>query len=302
MNFQRTASYKPLRQNEAGTDHPIPTRRWYAIIFPYMGWVVASSLAISTIILLHQSPRSTCSQIATSAGSFGTGFSTEFDPIKPHIKEKPTMFWGGPRWYDNGTGYSLHNPTEPTYVGPPSKEIDMAWEVLLKNRYFNVSEEEAELTFGKHHGLYNHPNGVGYLMGLDVFHALHCVEQLRRALDRDHYFNKQTKLRYPDRGHRDHCLDHLRQQLMCHADLSPIPVIWYPGHGRSFVQSDVVHTCRNWDDVHHVLGGEQTSDIKKVGQGKLWGEIANSTLFYGKHCLAINNDGRDPLETPLRTL
>ncbi|KAL2068366.1 hypothetical protein VTL71DRAFT_16464 [Oculimacula yallundae] len=34
---------------------------------------------------------------------------------------------------------------------------------------------------------------------------------------------------------------------------------------------------------------------------KLWGDFLNSTLFYGKHCLAINNGGRDPLATPFRT-
>ncbi|CZS90856.1 uncharacterized protein RAG0_01745 [Rhynchosporium agropyri] len=250
MNFPRLSSYKPLSQSESANEQTISERPWRATIYKHIGWVVASFFAFSTVFLLLQSPRIGNPQIATSVDSFRTGFSTEFDPIKPHIKEQSTMFWGGPRWYDNGTSYRLRNPSEPTYVGPPSQEIDTAWEVLLKNRYFSVTEEEAELTFGKSHGLYNHPNGVGYLLGLDVFHALHCVEQLRRALDRDHYFNKETKLAYPDRDHRDHCLDHIRQQLMCHADLTPIPVIWYEGHGRSFVQSDVVHTCRNWDAVH----------------------------------------------------
>lgn len=154
------------------------------------------------------------------------------------------MFWGGPRWYDNGTGYKLHNPSEPEYVGPPNDDMDEAWETLLKGRYFTITDEEAVATFGPSHQVHNHSN-VGYLMGLDVYHTLHCVDQLRRMLDREHYFGP-GKMKYPERGHRDHCLDHIRQQLMCHADLTPIPVIWYEGHGRSFVQSDVVHTCRNW--------------------------------------------------------
>lgn len=108
------------------------------------------------------------------------------------------MFYGGPRWYDNGTGYRINNPNEPIYVGPPSPEIDKAWDQLLKGRYFVVTEEEAEEAFGKSHGLYYHEH-LGYMVGLDVFHALHCVEQLRRALDREHYYNRETNERYPER-------------------------------------------------------------------------------------------------------
>ncbi|KIM95540.1 hypothetical protein OIDMADRAFT_133628 [Oidiodendron maius Zn] len=253
MNFLRTSSYKSLQQSEDGINQPSSLPSRFSNLHLYIGWLLACVFAFSTGFLLYQSPEMGHHQKTSPASSFSTGFGTEFDPIKSHIKEESKMFWGGPRWYDNGTGYHVRNPSEPVYVGPPTDEMDDAWHNLLTNRYFNITEEEAELTFGKPHGLYKHPDGIGYLIGLDVYHTLHCVEQLRRALDRDHYFNKETKLAYPDRAHRDHCLDHIRQQLMCHVDLTPIPVIWYEGHGRSFVQSDVVHTCRNWDAVQQFI-------------------------------------------------
>jgi hypothetical protein len=249
MTSIHSSDYRLLRQAEDGIDQPASISQRHQTLFSYMGWIVASIFALSTIFLMRSPPATSHASVA----SFGTGFSTEFDPIKPHIKAQPTMFWGGPRWYDNGTGYRLHNPSEPIYVGPPTTEIDMAWDIMLKNRYFTVTEQEAEMAFGKPHGLYNHSDGVGYLVGLDVLHTLHCVNELRKALDRSHYYNKETKLAFPDRGHRDHCLDHIRQQLMCHADMTPIPVIWYEGHGRSFVQSDVVHTCRDWDALHRFI-------------------------------------------------
>jgi hypothetical protein len=212
-----------------------------------MGWVFAGAFALTAGLraVWHIGPDH---HQAITPGTFATGFNTEFDIFKPYIQQKSKMFYGGPRWYRNNTGYSIHNPDEPTYVGPPTDELDAAWEELLRGRYITVTEAEAETAFGRPHGLYNDPE-VGYLVGVDVYHALHCVDEIRKALDRDHYYNKQTKHGFPDRAHRDHCLDHLRQQLMCHADLTPIPVIWYEAHGRSFVQSDVIHTCRNWDMI-----------------------------------------------------
>lgn len=255
MNFLRRPKYKSVQQsddNVSDVSLDQPPRTSNAL---YLGWILACAFAFSTAFLLVQllKIKSASQEVTLQHGSFNKGFSTEFGPAKPYIHEKQSMFWGGPRWYDNGTGYHVNNPAEPTYAGPPNEEIDAAWEDLLRGRYFTITEAEAVQTFGNPHGLYLHPDGVGYLTGLDVFHALHCVEQLRRALDRNHYFNNRTKLAYPDRGHRDHCIDHIRQQLMCHADLTPIPVIWYEGHRRSFVQSDVVHTCRDWDSVRQFV-------------------------------------------------
>ncbi|RDW64608.1 hypothetical protein BP6252_10259 [Coleophoma cylindrospora] len=247
MKALRTPSYESLRQSDDESEKSTPVVRPATTLALYIGWILAGIFAFTTGFQAFLQVRS-YNRHAITPGTFGTGFSTEFDLFKPYVRQEPKMFFGGPRWYDNGTSYSIHNPSEPRYAGPPTVELDAAWEELLKGRYINVTEEEAEMAFGKPHGLYNHP-GLGYLVGLDVYHALHCIDELRRALDRDHYYNKQTKHAYPERAHRDHCIDHLRQQLMCHADLTPIPVIWYEGHGRSFVQSDVVHTCRNWDLV-----------------------------------------------------
>lgn len=245
MKFSRTPNYEEVRQSEDGFGESSPVIQPPTTLFLYMGWVFAGVFAFTTGFQAFLQTRS-YNRHTLAPGTFGTGFTTEFDIFKPYVRQELKMFYGGPRWYDNGTGYIVRNPSEPRYVGPPTDELDAAWEELVKGRYFNVTEEEAEMAFGKPHGLYNHPD-IGYLVGLDVYHALHCVDELRKALDRDYYYNKKTKHAYPERAHRDHCLDHLRQQLMCHTDLTPIPVIWYEGHGRSFVQSDVVHTCRNWD-------------------------------------------------------
>ncbi|EMD91267.1 hypothetical protein COCC4DRAFT_35178 [Bipolaris maydis ATCC 48331] len=261
MNLTHTAKYKSVQQSDDEDSDSLPIPESRIPTWLYIGWGLAFAFALSTAYLFIRLLNTTHLEVTANNGSHSNGFMTEFPIAKPYIREKLTMFWGGPRWYDNGTAYKLHNPDEPMYVGPPSDEIDAAWEELLKGRYMQVSEEEAELTFGKPHGLHHHENGVGYLVGLDGLHTLHCVDQLRRALDRDYYFGKKTVMAFPDRGHRDHCLDHIRQQLMCHADLTPVPVIWYPGYGRSFVQSDVYHTCRDWNAIREFVSSRPMTHV-----------------------------------------
>lgn len=68
-----------------------------------------------------------------------------------------------------------------------------------------------------------------YLVQLEVFHNLHCLNDLRKLLypERYHMLEKATlKNGTIDRNsfgfrHWDHCIDSLRQALMCNADISP---------------------------------------------------------------------------------
>jgi hypothetical protein len=80
-----------------------------------------------------------------------------------------------------------------------------------------------------------------YVGGLDVLHTLHCVEGLRQTLDPGRYPIQRGKL------HLYHCIDHIRQWIMCSSDFTPIPTRWHPEKGTSYVDTDQVHTCRNFD-------------------------------------------------------
>lgn len=68
-----------------------------------------------------------------------------------------------------------------------------------------------------------------YLVQLEVFHNLHCLNDLRKLLypERYHMLEKATlKNGTIDRNsfgfrHWDHCIDSLRQALMCNADIAP---------------------------------------------------------------------------------
>ena len=49
--------------------------------------------------------------------------------------------------------------------------------------------------------------------------------------------------------HLSHCLDALRQSLMCSVDITPLPWEWDPIDKRSKEVAEVQHTCRNFEKV-----------------------------------------------------
>lgn len=49
--------------------------------------------------------------------------------------------------------------------------------------------------------------------------------------------------------HMDHCIDSLRQSLMCSSDITPIPYAWYPKFNSVLPATGVMHTCRDFDAI-----------------------------------------------------
>ncbi|KAJ3958936.1 hypothetical protein N0V92_004477 [Colletotrichum tropicale] len=172
--------------------------------------------------------------------------------------------------------------------GPPGKNsnaVDVAWhEIELGAGGIWVSEEEvsalnmtdsAELPFHK----VPKEQGGGYLAMLEVFHLLHCLNSLRMGLfyNYEHYkfldegvpdeniythygksliasskFN-ENKLRI-DFGilNSDHCIDMLRMNLMCYADVTPALFV-DPLSNRlrrdALPNWSSMHTCRDFDAI-----------------------------------------------------
>ena len=93
--------------------------------------------------------------------------------------------------------------------------------------------------------------------GPDVLHNLHCLNAVRKHLDSSYYGRSMELPQEYQRMHMDHCLDMLRQSIMCHADLTPVTLkpFWDGGEEgpkkRVFYlgQTEREHTCRRWEDV-----------------------------------------------------
>lgn len=49
--------------------------------------------------------------------------------------------------------------------------------------------------------------------------------------------------------HVDHCIDEIRQSLMCHADATLLVSDWVDGYPGPWPNFNVDHNCVNWDSV-----------------------------------------------------
>ncbi|KAK2035488.1 hypothetical protein LX32DRAFT_1236 [Colletotrichum zoysiae] len=166
--------------------------------------------------------------------------------------------------------------------GPPgthSNEIDIAWhEIELGAGGIRVTEEEVKLlnmTDSPEMPFHKIPDeqGGGYLAMLEVFHLLHCLvrhillevqtprrlilwqNSLRMGLfyNYDHY--KFLDEGVPDENihsHFDHCIDMLRMNLQCQADVTPalfVDPLNNPLRRDALPNWSSMHTCRDFDAI-----------------------------------------------------
>ncbi|XP_014553539.1 hypothetical protein COCVIDRAFT_40490 [Bipolaris victoriae FI3] len=97
---------------------------------------------------------------------------------------------------------------------------------------------------------------------LDLFHCLHCLNQLRKALRRDVY----PEEKYRGMVHQLQCIDHLRQVIQCQATSVISPTEWRNGYGQ-YVAPQQVHTYRNFEKLHEFSKARWNGSIS-VPRGK----------------------------------
>ena len=152
------------------------------------------------------------------------------------------------------------------FKGQPRPELDEAWRKLIKclhksfplaspqnrlTRCFpdqSIRVQKEDLVRINRTSLPLNDDGGGYLAVVDVFHELHCLNYVREYLHRDYYHNKET----PETQilHVDHCIDTLRQTLMCHGDIALHTFDWIPHYRRPEPNFNVVHECRNFEAIY----------------------------------------------------
>ncbi|KAF4635476.1 hypothetical protein G7Y89_g2625 [Cudoniella acicularis] len=145
------------------------------------------------------------------------------------------------------------------YQGPPSEEVDAAWDVLYRHVGISQIDEESARQL---------PNQTApllagssqYIVGLDVFHQLHCLNMIRKSLYPEYYGGHplgvkangsyQAEIKWQNDWHIAHCIDSIRQSLMCSIDVSTISWTWIPESNLSAPDARTTHTCRDWDRVY----------------------------------------------------
>ncbi|KAI0855865.1 hypothetical protein F4860DRAFT_446445 [Xylaria cubensis] len=151
--------------------------------------------------------------------------------------------------------------SESPYAGSPSKDIDRAWTKLLDHINLRVSDREIASSNQTSVRL---PNGQGSLVWMDVSHQLHCVKYLRQWIYRDHYHPEVGPEETPHwLLHTDHCLDLIRQALMCHPDTSLMTFHWAAGSREPMLKLESPeHDCVDWEDLMQKVEPRRVSDTE----------------------------------------
>ncbi len=100
-----------------------------------------------------------------------------------------------------------------------------------------------------------YPDGFGFvrlgegrrILCTSMFHQLHCVDKLRRALDNP----DDPVATIP---HLQHCLNYLRQMLICASDVTLEPEEFDPSRDVTEASGvGVTHTCRDSSAIYETI-------------------------------------------------
>ncbi|KAI1202983.1 hypothetical protein F5X97DRAFT_342899 [Nemania serpens] len=137
------------------------------------------------------------------------------------------------------------------YQGHPDDAKDALWDELYGDAASTLLDETearqlpnqtAEVAPGK------------YIVELEVFHLLHCVNSIRKTIYPERY--PDYALYHPngtrtslDIRHIEHCIDRLRQTVQCASNVGTIIWVW-----RDFISQwdpdfTTTHTCRNYKKI-----------------------------------------------------
>ncbi|KAG1787747.1 uncharacterized protein HD556DRAFT_936759 [Suillus plorans] len=145
------------------------------------------------------------------------------------------------------------------YRGPPSPEIDAVWNRISRDvgptRMTREEMLKAGTTSTELRSKVRYPEevGGGYMTSIEAVHQLHCVNLLRKASWFEHY-SASTDRSFqfpPDAIHRHigHCIEMIRQNIMCRADTTMLTWHWVQGYDSPHAKFSTRHRCRNFEKI-----------------------------------------------------
>ncbi|KAK3313319.1 hypothetical protein B0H66DRAFT_483595 [Apodospora peruviana] len=141
------------------------------------------------------------------------------------------------------------------WQGPPDDEVDKAWrDIYVGIGVIKIPKVDAERL----------PNSTlpipgeedGYITGLEVYHQLHRLDLIRKSMYPDRYGGDKGMSPAKKKIywiHLEHCIDNLRQTIMCYSDISTIPWKFHERVQAEFPDAHTTHVCRDFDKLTDVM-------------------------------------------------
>ncbi|KAJ7485550.1 hypothetical protein FB451DRAFT_1392289 [Mycena latifolia] len=218
---------------------PIPRKSAWTFRFSYTNMILAGLLAAETLalifVLFMRAPHTTYTV-----------------PLNSHVLYSPALGAVEPEVRVFNVGFS-ESDLSPFQI-PSSPALDEMWSDLYNFGISRITKEEARKLPNKTHAI---PGDEGhYMAGLDVFHSLHCLNNIRMALDPDYYpdwristTNNWIPSQKDATEHVAHCVDWIRQSIQCTGDTSVIVWQWHDSRNHTNVMGNIAHTCRKFDKL-----------------------------------------------------
>ncbi|KAF2232283.1 hypothetical protein EV356DRAFT_450394 [Viridothelium virens] len=137
------------------------------------------------------------------------------------------------------------------FTGPPTPDVERAWYEVMKYGMISISKNDIE-KIGHPDWSAQFPSeiGGGYIAATIGTHQLHCLHWIWQ----DHYIDavptmQQKKKTVPEmyERHYEHCVNYIRQSLMCQFDTGVIPYNWVLDHQNPTPNANTHHKCVDWD-------------------------------------------------------
>ncbi|KZT00105.1 uncharacterized protein LAESUDRAFT_688551 [Laetiporus sulphureus 93-53] len=142
----------------------------------------------------------------------------------------------------------LHqNDSGSEYKGQ-SDAVDARWDALLEYGISRITEEEAKKMVELSAPIPGDEDHV--IMSLAIFHEIHCLNALRKMLHPEYYRPSPPELTPTPEEHADHCIDWIRQTLMCSVDINPMVYEWEEEKQVAIPKLSALHLCRSFDAVN----------------------------------------------------
>ncbi|MCJ1315340.1 hypothetical protein MMC15_000657 [Xylographa vitiligo] len=163
------------------------------------------------------------------------------------------------------------------YCGEPTPELDAVWDKWAYVKYASIPEktfaklgEETQKKLGVSMDMESArltpEYGGGYIGFLEVSHHIHCLNLLRKGVHRDYYMQPEhTPIEFKDppwvlKLHLAHCIEILRENIMCNADVGVIPHEWVNRIPDPFANFNTWHKCRDISSVEKWIHANEIPD------------------------------------------
>ncbi|KAJ7840997.1 hypothetical protein B0H13DRAFT_1731986 [Mycena leptocephala] len=200
--------------------------------------ILLETAAFATHVLYSRKSTSSVTKLYCASTPFGVGCPLIVALPAPaqHVVEDIVQVYAG-GFGDDKTSFQI----------PSSPALDDAWDALYQHGISRIPKSVAAQIPNMTSPIPGDPGF--YIAELDVYHELHCLNTIRKALDPMYYPEwDTTKVQYA-RDHISHCVEWIRSSIMCHSDISVVVWQWDARANYTMPRTNVPHTCRNFDAI-----------------------------------------------------